>query len=147
MSENDETPRVPRDPDPDSSEIDMVMGENKSGGEGVMSDLYREWIPDGDDWLAKTTLAPEQAVLIPSLIAQVKTEPHVTPETEEAVLLWTEMLMKGQTSIDGQSREDIIRSFETAGSKSSGAMVIGSVGEEASEDDDDDDGGLFGGLF
>lgn len=143
MSQNGEQTT---DPAPDKSDLDIAIGENVGSTDGdVHEQLVESFIPDGDQYLEKSYLAPEQAPLFASWFVLSEVDDDLTDDTQKLMRKWASWVLQGQISIHGRGREDTIRGFETLGSSASpGHVVVGGpeLGEEAEEDDDD--GGILG---
>lgn len=131
-----------------TEESEMIFDHGGSDGsrdlEETLAEAAAGWIPGKNQDLSKTNISAEQAVLFPAFSTMIKTEPSFQSDGEglsefqQTCLEWATMIMRGQTSIEGKSREDIIRTLETFGNQSSkGDMIVGSISDLQDKDDDD----------
>lgn len=141
------------DPAPDSSETDIVFGEQS--GETVearFANLYEGAVPPADDHLQKTRLRALEPVAIASEVSKVKGESLFSDQTKQLTMLWLEMMMKGRKSIDGQGIDDIKdilpKSENSAAkdgdsSKSTTYVVGDAAATQIGEDDEDEKSGWW----
>lgn len=89
----------------DSEEIeDAAEAFFKDSGPGP-NEMANDYIPEGDDWLAKTILDVND----PAAIAALRNFEEIYPEVEDLQPLVDgalDQFLKGKTSVGGRSREE-----------------------------------------
>lgn len=101
-------------------------------------DMVSEYLPAKEDWTSKTVLDLND----PGRVAVLRNIDKLFPECEhhqEVIDVFLDQFLRGRTSIDGRSREEYNRIFESmyggTGDDSKGSMLSQALAEDIRDDD------------
>lgn len=127
------------DTEEDEEEEEDIGVSWSSGSQGPnREDMVASYLPEQDDWLAKTVLEMND----PGRVAALKQFGTLFPEVEDLDPVIEEFLhdlLRGQTSIAGSSRNEFQRIFESMygghpESDDTGSMLAEALGANVDED-------------
>lgn len=114
-----------------------VQTHSASGKSTSVNDMVEGYLPENDDWIAKTVLDLED----PATIAALQQIGHLYPEVDELQPMiddFVDTFVRGRTSVAGQSREEYKDIFSAAFGGNPGDDDAGKALAQAFGVDDDD---------